>query len=193
MVAGEPPLYIGFGSMGFGKNAATRGATIREAVRRVGARAVVATGWGGIDLTETSDKIFVVRDIPHEWLLPRTAAVVHHGGAGTTAAGLRAGRPTLVCPVLGDQGFWAERIFHLGAGPRPIAVRRLTTATLTERLHQPHRTALPNSREQHRRGDPVRGRHRTGTPDAGTHQLKPNGRTTLAPRQVPQADRPAGH
>jgi sterol 3beta-glucosyltransferase len=149
MVAGEPPLYIGFGSMGFGKNAATRGATIREAVRRVGARAVVATGWGGIDLTETSDTIFVVRDIPHEWLLPRTAAVVHHGGAGTTAAGLRAGRPTLVCPVLGDQGFWAERIFHLGAGPRPIAVRRLTTATLTERLHQlltePHYPTAANS------------------------------------------------
>ncbi len=149
MGAGEPPLYIGFGSMGFGKNAATRGATILEAVRHVGARAVVATGWGGIDLTETSDKIFVVRDIPHEWLLPRTAAVVHHGGAGTTAAGLRAGRPTLICPVLGDQGFWAERISHLGAGPRPIAIRRLTTATLTERLHQlltePHYPTAANS------------------------------------------------
>ena len=78
----------------------------------------------------------VVRDIPHEWLLPRTAAVVHHGGAGTTAAGLRAGRPTLICPVLGDQGFWAERVYSLGAGPRPIPIRRLTTANLTERLAQ---------------------------------------------------------
>jgi sterol 3beta-glucosyltransferase len=136
LAAGEPPLYIGFGSMGFGKNAATRGATILEAVRRVGARAVVATGWGGIDLTEGSDDVLVVRDIPHEWLLPRTAAVVHHGGAGTTAAGLRAGRPTLICPVLGDQGFWAERVSTLGAGPRPIPIRRLTTANLAERLNQ---------------------------------------------------------
>ena len=133
----QPPLYIGFGSMGFGKNAATRGATILEAVRRVGARAVIATGWGGIDATTTSsDQVLVVRDIPHEWLFPRTAAVVHHGGAGTTAAGLRAGRPTLICPVLGDQGFWAERVSHLGAGPRPIPIRRLTATNLTERLNQ---------------------------------------------------------
>ena len=84
----------------------------------------------------SSDDVLVVRDIPHDWLFPRTAAVVHHGGAGTTAAGLRAGRPTLICPVLGDQGFWAERVYSLGAGPRPIPIRRLTTANLTERLNQ---------------------------------------------------------
>jgi len=136
LAAGEPPLYIGFGSMGFGKNATTRGATILDAVHRVGARAVVATGWGGIDLAVGFDDVLVVRDVPHEWLLPRTAAVIHHGGAGTTAAGLRAGRPTLICPVLGDQGFWAERVYSLGAGPRPIPIRRLTTANLTERLNQ---------------------------------------------------------
>jgi sterol 3beta-glucosyltransferase len=136
LTAGEPPLYIGFGSMGFGKYAAARGATILEAVRLVGARAIIATGWGGINLTDTSDDILVVRDVPHEWLLPRTAAVVHHGGAGTTAAGLRAGRPTLICPVLGDQGFWAERVSDLGAGPRPLPLRKLTTQTLAERLDQ---------------------------------------------------------
>ncbi|HEY5840225.1 MAG TPA: glycosyltransferase [Mycobacterium sp.] len=137
LAAGEPPLYIGFGSMGFGKNAAARGATILEAVRSVGVRAVVATGWGGIDATTmSSDKVLVVRDVPHEWLFPRTVALVHHGGAGTTAAGLRAGRPTLVCPVLGDQGFWAERVSILGAGPRPIPIRRLTPTNLTERLNQ---------------------------------------------------------
>jgi len=137
LAAGESPVYIGFGSMGFGKNATARGATILEAVRNVGARAVVDTGWGGIDVgSRSTDDVVVVRDIPHEWLLPRTAAVVHHGGAGTTAAGLRAGRPTLICPVLGDQGFWAERVYSLGAGPRPIPIRRLTTANLTERLAQ---------------------------------------------------------
>ena len=136
LAAGEPPLYLGFGSMGFGKHAAAHGATILEGVRHVGARAVVATGWGAIDLTETSDHVLVVRDIPHDWLLPRTAAVIHHGGAGTTAAGLRAGRPTLICPILGDQGFWAERVFHLGAGPRPVPIRRLTATNLTQRLDQ---------------------------------------------------------
>lgn len=137
LAAGEAPVYLGFGSMGFGKNAAERGAAILEAVRRVGARAVIATGWGGIDPTTTvSDQVLVVRDVPHEWLFPRTAAVVHHGGAGTTAAGLRAGRPTLICPVLGDQGFWAERVVDLGAGPRPLPVRRLTPDELAERLNQ---------------------------------------------------------
>lgn len=137
LAAGGPPLYIGFGSMGFGKNATTRAAAILDAVHHVGARAIIATGWGGIDATtRSSDDVLVVRDVPHEWLLPRTAAVVHHGGAGTTAAGLRAGRPTLICPILGDQGFWAERVYTLGGGPRPIPIRRLTTATLAERLDQ---------------------------------------------------------
>lgn len=134
--AGEPPIYVGFGSMGFGKHAAAHGHTILEAVRQVGARAVVATGWGGIKLEKDSEDVHVVRDVPHSWLLPRTTAVIHHGGAGTTAAGLRAGRPSLVCPVLGDQGFWAGRIHSLGAGPRPLPVRRLTSTKLAERLDQ---------------------------------------------------------
>lgn len=132
--AGEPPLYIGFGSMGFGNHAADHGASVVEAVQQLGVRAVVATGWGGITLDTTSENVHVVRDVPHSWLLPRTAAVVHHGGAGTTAAGLRAGRPTLICPVLGDQGFWAERIHTLGAGPRPLPSRRITTTRLVEHL-----------------------------------------------------------
>ena len=136
LAAGEPPLYIGFGSMGFGKHAAAHGQTIVQAVRHLGVRAVIATGWGGIDLDMAADDVLVVRDVPHPWLFPRTSAVVHHGGAGTIAAGLCAGRPTLVCPVLGDQGFWAERIFGLGAGPRPLPLRRLDTAALTERLGQ---------------------------------------------------------
>jgi sterol 3beta-glucosyltransferase len=76
----------------------------------------------------------VVDHVPHEWLFPRMAAVVHHGGAGTTAAGLRAGRPTLICPVVGDQGFWGERVRDLGLGPAPLPVRRLTVAELTPRL-----------------------------------------------------------
>jgi UDP:flavonoid glycosyltransferase YjiC (YdhE family) len=67
---------------------------------------------------------------PHGWLFPRVAAVVHHGGAGTTAAGLRAGRPTVVCPFAADQPFWGARVHALGAGPPPIPQRRLTADTL---------------------------------------------------------------
>ncbi len=131
--AGPPPIYVGFGSMGFGRDAAERGQTVASAVTEAGLRAVVATGWGGLAVPP-SERIYVVDHIPHEWLFPQMAAVVHHGGAGTTAAGLRAGRPTLICPVLGDQGFWAERIRDLRLGPAPLRVRQLTVAGLTRRL-----------------------------------------------------------
>ena len=68
--------------------------------------------------------------MPHDWLFPRTSAVIHHGGAGTTIAGLRAGRPTLICPVVGDQSFWGHQVHRLGAGPAPIPLRRLTSQRL---------------------------------------------------------------
>ena len=132
--AGPPPIYVGFGSMGFGRNAAERGQTVVQAVTNAGLRAVVATGWGGLRVDTPSERIYVVDQVPHDWLFPRMAAVVHHGGAGTTAAGLRAGRPTLICPVVGDQGFWGERIRDLRLGPAPLPVRRLTVAELTPRL-----------------------------------------------------------
>jgi sterol 3beta-glucosyltransferase len=67
---------------------------------------------------------------PHDWLFPQCAAVIHHGGAGTTGAGLRAGRPTLICPFFGDQPFWGDRVWKLGAGPRPIAQKKLTAEEL---------------------------------------------------------------
>ena len=132
--AGPPPIYVGFGSMGFGRNATERGRAVVQAVTNAGLRAVVATGWGGLRVESPSERIYVVDQVPHDWLFPRMAAVVHHGGAGTTAAGLRAGRPTLICPVVGDQGFWGERVRDLGLGPAPLPVRRLTAADLTSRL-----------------------------------------------------------
>ena len=132
--AGPPPIYAGFGSMGFGRNAIERGRAVVQAVTNAGLRAVVATGWGGLRVESSSERIYVVDQVDHEWLFPRMAAVVHHGGAGTTAAGLRAGRPTLICPVAGDQGFWGERVRDLGLGPAPLPARRLTVAALTPRL-----------------------------------------------------------
>jgi sterol 3beta-glucosyltransferase len=133
LAAGEPPVYIGFGSMGFGRDAERRGRLVVDAVERSGIRAVVSRGWGALR-AESGDRLHVVDQVPHSWLFPRVSAVVHHGGSGTTAAGLRADKPTLVCPVLGDQPFWGRRIHELGVGPRPLPLRSATADTLTARI-----------------------------------------------------------
>ncbi|EMD25381.1 glycosyltransferase [Amycolatopsis azurea] len=128
LASGPPPVYVGFGSMRPSEAERTF-AAVRTALRRVGLRGLLATDTGSDD-----DDLLTIRDVPHEWLFPRTAAVVHHGGAGTTAAALRAGVPALVCPVFSDQPYWGERVFRLGAGPRPLPLRELTADALTARL-----------------------------------------------------------
>jgi sterol 3beta-glucosyltransferase len=132
--AGEAPVYIGFGSMGFDKGAGDRRRAIVAAVEREGVRAILATGWSRPIEDQHADHIFVLDAAPHDWLFPRVAAVVHHGGAGTTGAGLRAGRPTLICPVLGDQPFWGTQVHRLGAGPKPLPWRRITAERLSDRV-----------------------------------------------------------
>jgi sterol 3beta-glucosyltransferase len=134
LAAGEPPVYIGFGSMGFGKGANERRDAVLAALRVHGLRGIVATGWGGIAPGEAGiHDVLVMEGAPHEWLFPRVAAVVHHGGAGSTAAGIRAGRPTLIVPFLGDQPFWGMRVHALGVGPAPLPATHLR-AGLTDRL-----------------------------------------------------------
>lgn len=122
--AGEPPVYIGFGSM-TPKNpeAATR--EIIEGVRRAGVRALLAVGWGGLAKIDLPEKVHMIDGAPHHALFPLMSAVVHHGGAGSTAAGLRAGRPTLVCPLSVDQPFWGHHVWKVGCGPKPQAMNRL--------------------------------------------------------------------
>jgi sterol 3beta-glucosyltransferase len=133
----EPPIYVGFGSMGFGTGSDERHQVILDAVRHTGVRAIIATGWGATRTnTDPDDKVLAIKGAPHDWLFPRTAAVVHHGGAGTTGAGLRAGRPTLICPFLGDQPFWGHQVQQLGAGPEPLPQRHLNAGTLAGRLEQ---------------------------------------------------------
>ncbi len=122
--AGEPPVYIGFGSMTY-KDPQALAREIVEGVRQAGVRAIVAKGWGGLEEIDVPDSVHQIDGAPHAWLFPRVSAVVHHGGAGTTAAGLRAGRPTLVCPLTVDQPFWAKRVGTLGCGPQPRPLRRL--------------------------------------------------------------------
>jgi UDP:flavonoid glycosyltransferase YjiC (YdhE family) len=129
---GPPPVYIGFGSMRpSDPDEATR--AIVTALERTEQRGLIEPGWGGIGEIELPDGVRRV-DAPHAWLLPRVAAVVHHGGAGTTGAGLRAGCPTVICPFFGDQLFWGERVRELGVGPRPIPQRKLDAERLTAAL-----------------------------------------------------------
>ncbi|EXU68975.1 UDP-glucose:sterol glucosyltransferase, partial [Streptomyces sp. PRh5] len=125
--AGPPPVFIGFGSMAPGEGERL-GELVTAAVARAGVRAVVQAGWAG--LTAAGDDVLAVGDLPHDWLFPRTAAVVHHAGAGTTAAGLRAGVPAVAVPAMADQPFWATRLHHLGVAPRPLPLADLTAESL---------------------------------------------------------------
>jgi sterol 3beta-glucosyltransferase len=127
--AGAPPVYIGFGSMA--NRAPQKMAQLaQEALELSGQRGIFAAGWGGLGNANLPEKIFVLDSVPHAWLFPRVAAVVHHGGAGTTAAGFRAGVPSILVPHLGDQPFWAKRVTELDVGPPPIPRRKLTSARL---------------------------------------------------------------
>ena len=131
--AGEKPVYIGFGSMVSGDMGKTL-SIVLEAVEASGVRAILQKGWGGSDISTHSSRVYVADYLPHDWLFEQVAAVVHHGGAGTTAAGLKAGKPTLVIPFGGDQPFWGMRVRALGLGPKPIRREFLTAEKLTKAL-----------------------------------------------------------
>lgn len=120
-----------------------------QALERTGQRAIVFAGWGGLQKAELPASVLMVDSLPHSWLFPRVQAVVHHGGAGTTAAGLRAGIPSVIVPYLGDQPFWGQRVAELGAGPAPIPRSKPTA----ERLAQAIQRALKDQRMRQRAAD----------------------------------------
>ncbi|WP_200302386.1 glycosyltransferase [Streptomyces adelaidensis] len=130
---GPPPVYIGFGSM-TGTRARRNNALVSEAVRLAGVRAVVATGWGGIESGPPSPDILTIDQAPHDWLFPRMTAVVHHGGPGTVGAALAAGLPQVLCPHMGDQTHWSARMRALGVAPAPLTARDLTAHRLAEAI-----------------------------------------------------------
>lgn len=131
--AGDPPVYVGFGSMA-GSTPERRAGTVLEALARSGQRGLLLTGWGGLRTESTPDNVFVLDSAPHSWLFPRMAAVVHHGGAGTTAEGLRAGIPTVIVPFVFDQPFWGAHIKAMGLGPAPIPQKSLTADRLADAI-----------------------------------------------------------
>ena len=134
LAAGEPPVYVGFGSM-VSTDPRQMTETVIRGLQQAGVRGVLASGWGGLDADDLPASIFKLEQAPHSWLFPRMRAVVHHGGAGTTAAGLRAGKPTLICPYFGDQPFWGQRIYELGVGPTPLPQKQLTAEGLAAAIH----------------------------------------------------------
>ena len=146
--AGPPPVYVGFGSMSSRKPEETAGLILR-ALARAKQRAVILSGWGGLHAADVPESVFMVDSVPFDWLFPRMAAVVHHGGAGTTSAGLRAGVPSIVVPFFGDQPFWGGRVAALGVGPKPIPRRKLTV----ERLAGAIQTAVTDQAMRQRAAD----------------------------------------
>ncbi|MCV0393839.1 MAG: glycosyltransferase [Rhizobiaceae bacterium] len=125
LAAGDPPVYVGFGSMP-GLDPVEIRDVFLAGIALADRRAILSTGGGALAGGRSTDDVFFLDAAPHDWLFPRVGAVIHHGGAGTTAAALRAGRPNAICPFFGDQPFWARRVEDLGVGPPPLDRRKLT-------------------------------------------------------------------
>ncbi|KAI2785971.1 Sterol 3-beta-glucosyltransferase UGT80B1 [Penicillium oxalicum] len=133
--SGPTPIYVGFGSIVV-DNQKRLTETVYEAVKKSGQRAIISKGWGnvGVDDVEVPDNILVIGSCPHDWLFRQVSCVVHHGGAGTTAAGLALGRPTIIVPFFGDQQFWGDIVARNGAGPLPIPHKELTVDGLSNAI-----------------------------------------------------------
>ena len=131
--AGTPPVYIGFGSMGSGDPQRLTELVVK-ALEISGQRGILLTGWGALSQEQLPGNVIAIDEVPHDWLLPQTAVVVHHGGAGTTGAGLRAGLPNIIVPFISDQPFWGEQVYKRGVGPWPIHHKQLSAEALAEAI-----------------------------------------------------------
>ncbi|MEU8916573.1 MULTISPECIES: glycosyltransferase [Streptomyces] len=141
--SGPPPVYVGFGSMQ-PSDPERLGRLVARALKLAGVRGVVQASWAGLSVD--GDEVLTVGEVPHAWLFPRMSAVVHHAGAGTTAAGLRAGVPAVPVPMMLDQPFWAARLTALRVSPGKVPFRRLSAENLAEAL----RKAVHDPRYRHR-------------------------------------------
>jgi hypothetical protein len=133
--AGEKPIYVGFGSIAV-DNPTRLLRIVLKAIGSIGQRVIISRGWadlGGEEL-DLPDNILVIGSVPHDWLFKHVSCVIHHGGAGTTAAGLAHGCPTVIIPFFGDQHFWGSVVARSGAGPAPIPYRDLSSKKLIKRI-----------------------------------------------------------
>ncbi|KAE8662359.1 Sterol 3-beta-glucosyltransferase UGT80A2 [Hibiscus syriacus] len=132
--AGPKPIYIGFGSLPV-QEPEKMTQIIVDALEQTGQRGIINKGWGGLgNLAENKDFVYLLDNVPHDWLFLQCKAVVHHGGAGTTAAGLKAACPTTIVPFFGDQPFWGERVHARGVGPSPIPVEEFSLLKLVDAI-----------------------------------------------------------
>jgi len=129
---GSKPAYVGFGSMPT-REAAAMSSMVAEAARAAEVRVVLHAGSAGLESVDDT-WVRAVGSVPHAWLFEQMAGVVHHGGAGTTAAAVRAGVPQAVVAHIGDQPYWARRVHELGVGARPVRRHELSVRWLTEVL-----------------------------------------------------------
>jgi sterol 3beta-glucosyltransferase len=133
LASGAPPVCVGFGSMIY-EDPEAAADLVLAALEKVGCRGLLLTGWGALKPRALPANVFATESVPHDWLFSRVAAVVHHAGAGTTAAALRAGLPSVPVPFVSDQFFWAQRLNWLGVAPRPIPRQKLSSDALAEAI-----------------------------------------------------------
>ena len=141
---GEPPIHVGFGSM-TGRGPERMQRVVVEAIASLGRRALVSRGWANLG-GEMPGTWRVIGETPHALLFPRTACVVHHGGAGTTAAALRAAVPQVLVPLILDQYHHAQRLFEEGLAPRPVAMEKIDAAQLARAIRDAMR--IPAGRRE---------------------------------------------
>jgi UDP-glucoronosyl and UDP-glucosyl transferase len=136
--AGEAPIYIGFGSISGVEDPESFTKLVFGAVAKAGIRALISKGWGDMGKgMDVPDHIFLLDNVPHDWLFPKVRAVVHHGGAGTTAIGLKCGKPTMIVPFFGDQPFWGDMVARAGAGAKQcLPLKKLTVDSFAESIRQ---------------------------------------------------------
>lgn len=138
--SGEPPVCVSFGSM-VNKNAEKIDTIVRESLRQTNNRGIILSGWGSAKRQSTNDLLYL-ESVPHDWLLPKCRMIIHHGGAGTTSAGLRAGIPQVVVPFTADQPFWGGRVHVIGVGPWPLQVKRLSVEKMVSAIAEAESDAV---------------------------------------------------
>ncbi|RAR43883.1 glycosyltransferase [Paenibacillus sp. MDMC362] len=134
IASGSSPIVISYSSMPLKHPDHVLEMTM-QALRQTGQRGIILVGWSGMQVSGNgAENILCIQEAPHAWLFPRAAGVIHHGGAGTTAAVLRAGKPMTISPFNADQPFWAKRIYELGVSTKPIPEKSMSVASLAERI-----------------------------------------------------------